>query len=133
MAELWHFTRFQGMTLAQTLTFLTDFFQEALVSFFPHLAGVILSSGVLWVGDAPPDSLVERVEHNGGIALRSRIPVHHARETIIVPRAGMPGLDAKVFADWYAKEGRWLDWALKELDHPPFNVLVREPLGESGL
>ena len=127
-AGLWHFTRFQGMTLAQTLMFLTDFLQEAFVSFFPNLAGVILSSGVLWAGNAPPDSLVERVEHNGGIALRSPIPVHHCRETFIIPRAGAPGSDAKMFADWYANEDRWLDWALKELEHPPFNALVREPL-----
>ena len=132
-AGLWQFTRFQGMTLAQTLMFFTDFLQEAFVSFFPNLAGVILSSGVLWAGDAPPDSLVERVEHNGGIALRSPIPVHHARETIIIPRAGVPGIDAKMFADWYASEDRWLDWALKGLEHPPFNALVREPLRESGM
>ena len=81
----------------------------------------------------PPDSLVERVEHNGGIALRCPIPVNHARETIIVPQAGVPGTDTKVFTDRYAHEDAWLDWALKQFRYPPFNTLVRELLGESGL
>src|SRR5207245_1805789 len=52
-AGLWKFTRFQGMTLAQTLDFFTGVLQKALV-LFPHLAGVLLSPGVLWVGNAPP-------------------------------------------------------------------------------
>jgi hypothetical protein len=119
------------MRLVQTLDFFTDVLQEASAS-FPNLAGVMLS-GVLWASNAPPDSLVERVEHNGGIALRCPIPVHRARETIIVPRAGVSGTDTKVFADWYANEDTWLDWALKQLQYPPFNALVYEPLGESSL
>ena len=131
-AGLWQFTRFQDMTLAQTLNFFTGVLQKALAS-FPHLAGVILSPGVLWVGNAPPDSLVERAEHNGGIALRCPIPVQHARETIIVPQAGMSGTDTKVFADWYANEDAWLDWALKQLQYPPFKVLVHELSAESDL
>ncbi len=131
-AGLWQSTRYQGMTLAQTLDFLTGVLQEALAS-SPHLAGVMLSPGVLWVGNAPPDTLVERVEQNGGIALRCPIPVHRAREAIIVPQAGVSDPDTKVFADWYANEYTWLDWALKQLQYPPFNVLVHEPLGESGL
>ncbi len=73
------------------------------------------------------------VEQNGGIALRCPIPVHRAREAIIVPQAGVSDPDTKVFADWYANEYTWLDWALKQLQYPPFNVLVHEPLGESGL
>ncbi len=124
-AGLWQMTRFQGMTLAQTLDFLTDFLQEALAS-FPYLAGVILSPGVLWVGNVPSDSLVERVEQNGGIALRCPIPVYHARETIIVPQAGVPDIDMKVFADWYANENTWLDWALEQLQYPPFDALAQE-------
>ncbi len=131
-AGLWQFTRFQGMTLAQTLAFFTDVLQKALAS-CPNLAGVILSPGILWVGNAPPDSLVECVEHNGGIALRCPIPVHRARETIIVPQAGVSGTDTKVFVDWYANEDTWLDWALKQLQYSPFNALVHEPLGETDL
>jgi hypothetical protein len=125
-AGLWQMMRSQGMALAQALESLTDFLQEALVSSFPHLAGVILSSGVFWIDDAPPDSLVERVEHNGGIALRCPIPVYHARETIIVPRVATPGIDTKVFADWYVNENTWLDWALEQLQYPPFDALAQE-------
>lgn len=128
-AGLWQSTRYQGMTLAQTLDFLTGVLQEASS---PHLAGVMLSPGVLWVGNAPPDTLVERIEQNGGIALRCPIPMHHAREAIIVPQAGVSGHETKVFADWYANEDAWLDWALEQLQYPPFNILVHEPLGESG-
>jgi hypothetical protein len=131
-AGLWQFTRFQGMTLAQTLSFFTNVLQEALAS-FPHLAGVILSPGVLWIGNTPPDSLVEWVEHNGSIALRCPIPVHRARETIIVPRAGASDTDTKVFADWYANEDTWLDWALEQLQYPLFNAFIHEPLGGSDL
>ena len=131
-AGLWQSTRFQGMTLAQTLNFFTGVLQKALAS-FPHLAGVILSPGVLWVGNAPPDTLLERVEQNGGIALRCPIPVHRAREAIIVPQAGVSGTDTKVFADWYANEDAWLDWALKQLQYPSFNTLVHEPSAESDL
>jgi hypothetical protein len=130
-AGLWQITRFKGMTLAQTLDFFTNFIQEALVS-FPHLAGIILSPGVLWVGNTPSDSLVERVEQNGGIALRCPIPVYHIRETIIVPQAGVPDIDTKVFADWYANENTWLDWALKQLQYSPFDALAQEPPGEGG-
>jgi hypothetical protein len=131
-AGLWQYTRFQGMTLAQTLDFFAGILQEPLAS-FPHLAGVMLSPGVLWVGNAPPDSFVERVEHNGSIALRCSIPVHRAREILIIPQAGVSSTDAKVLADWYATEDTWLDWALKQLQYPPFNVLIHEPPDESGL
>jgi hypothetical protein len=131
-AGLWQCTRFQGMTLAQTLDFFAGVLQEPFAS-GPHLAGVILSPGVLWVGNAPPDSFVERVEQNGSIALRCPIPAHRAREILIVPQAGVSSTDTKVFADWYAHENMWLDWALKQLQYPPFNALVHEPLAESDL
>jgi hypothetical protein len=130
-AGIWQSTRYQGMTLAQTLDFLTGVVQSALPS-FSHLAGVILTPGVLWAGNTQPESLVERVEHNSSIALRSPIPRHLARETIIIPQAGAPDTDAKVFANWYAHEDGCLDWALKQLQFPPFDILVIEPLVESG-
>lgn len=131
-AGLWEMFRSQGMTLAQALEFLTDFLQQAFTA-FPNLAGVILSPGLSWVGYAPPDALVERVEQSGGIALRCPIPGHRFRETIIVPRAGGSGTDMQMLADWYAQEGTWLDWALAQLGHPLFNDLIREPAGESDL
>ncbi len=50
-AGLWQMFRSQGMTLAQALEFLTEFLQQVLAS-FPHLAGVIVSPGISWVGYA---------------------------------------------------------------------------------
>jgi hypothetical protein len=131
-AGLWELIRSQGMTLAQTLNFFAGVLQEPLAS-CSHLAGVILSPGVLWTGNAPPELFVERVEQNGSIALRCPIPAHRAREIIIVPQAGVSSTDTKVIADWYAHENMWLDWALKQLQYPPFNALVHEPLAESDL
>ncbi len=132
-AGLWQCTRFQGMTLTQMLTFLTDFLQENFLSLFPNLAGVILSTGALWAGGAPLDALGERATYNGSIALRNSVPVDHCRETIIIPRPEVPNSDAEVFADWYIHEDTWLDWALNELGHPSFNALSQEPLTENGL
>ncbi len=129
-AGLWQIFRSQGMTLTQALAFLTDFLQQVLAS-FPSLAGVILSPGLSWSAYAPPDALVERVARSGGIALRCPIPGHRFRETIIVPRADGPGTDAQTFADWYAQEDTWLDWALAQLGYPPFNDLIREPADTS--
>lgn len=128
-AGLWEMFRFQEMTLASALEFLIDFLQLVLAA-FPNLAGVMLSPGVSWAGYAPPDALVERVECSGGIALRCPIPGHRFRETIIIPRAGGPGTDTQIFADWYAQEDTWLDWALAHLGYAPFNELVHEPPGE---
>ncbi len=128
-AGLWDLFRFQEMTLTSALEFLTDFLQPVLTA-FPNLAGVMLSPGVSWAGYAPPDALVERVERSGGIALRCPIPGHRFRETIIVPRAGGPGTDTQMFADWYAQEDMWLDWALAQLGYSPFNDLVYEPPDE---
>ncbi len=81
--------------------------------------------------NAPPDALIERVERGGGIALRCPIPGHRFREMIIVARAGESGTDAQTFADWYAHEDTWLDWALAQLGHPPFNELLLEPTDAS--
>jgi hypothetical protein len=129
-AGLWEMFRSQGMTLTSALEFLTDFLQPVFV-FFPNLAGVMLSPGVSWAGYAPPNALVERVERSEGIALRCPIPGHRYREMIIVPRAVAPGTDAQTFADWYAQEDTWLDWALAQMGYPPFNDLVSEPAGAS--
>lgn len=125
-AGLWQSTRFQGITLAQLLEFLIGFLHKIFPS-FPNIAGVLLSPGVLWAGNAPPSSLVDRVELDGGIALRSPVSRHWAREMIIVPQAGTPVTDTKMLVDWYASEGTWLNWALEQLQYPPFEALVYEP------
>ena len=72
----------------------------------------------------------ERIERNGGIALRCPLPGHRFRESIIVAQATLPDAGAKMLADWYAQEESWLDWALERLGYPSFDALVRDFPGE---
>lgn len=124
-AGLWQFP-LQGMTLQEKLDSLASYLQGTLVS-FPNLAGVILSPAVLWAGNASSEALGTRIENNEGIALRCPIPGYRVRESIIVARAGVSDIGSRIFADWYAQEATWLDWALKQLEHPPFEALMQEP------
>ncbi len=130
-AGLWQFTRLQRMTLQEKLDSLAPYLQEALVS-FPHLAGVILSPAVLWAGNAPPEALSGWIERDGGTALRCTLLGHRVRESIIMAQAGLPDVGLGTFADWYMHEATWLDWALEQLHHPPFDALVQESPRESG-
>jgi hypothetical protein len=125
-AGLWMATRHQNMTLTETFNALTGLLQEPLAS-FSNLAGVILSPAILWAGNALPETLSERIESDGGFAVRSPIPGHRVRESMIVAQAGQSYKQAAIFAGWYEQEATWLDWALERLGHPPFNALVREP------
>jgi hypothetical protein len=81
---------------------------------------------VLWAGNIPLNSLRESFKRTGGIAVRCPIPGHRVRETIIVPQAGLHEAEADIFADWYAHEDSWLDWALQQLGYASFNTLVQE-------
>jgi hypothetical protein len=128
-AGLWQFTPPHGMTLSERLDSLAPTLQETL-AFYPNLAGVILSPAVWWAGSASAEELRERIERNGGIALRCPLPGHRFRESIIVARATLPDTDVKMFADWYAQEESWLDWALEQLSHPSFDALVQDFPGE---
>lgn len=127
-AGVWEFIREHGWTLAQALAFFTDYLQNELV-FFPNLSGVILSPGLLPAGNAPPDSLVERVEYHGAIAIRRPVPVLYFRETLIIPQAGLSEAEAEIFAECYQNEATWLDWALERQGHPRFAALVQEEPG----
>jgi hypothetical protein len=69
---------------------------------------------------------VKLVAHPVGIAVRCPIPGHRVRETIIVPQAGLHEAEADTFADWYAHEDSWLDWALQQLGYASFDTLVQE-------
>lgn len=124
-AGLWQSTSLQGVTLSEKLNVLTPFLQQALAS-FSNVAGVILAPAVLWAGNAPPETLSERIESSGSIAVRSPLPGHRVRESIIVAQAAQPYKHAGVFADWYEQEATWLDWALEQLGHPPFPALVQD-------
>lgn len=124
-AGLWHFTPLQSMTLAEKLDTLAPALQLELEA-FPHLAGVILSPAVLWAGHIPLNSLREHTKQSGGTAIRCPIPGHRVRETIIVSQAGRYESEADIFADWYAHEDSWLDWALQQLGYATFDTLVQE-------
>ncbi len=125
-AGLWQATRLAGMTLEELLAVLAPFLQQKLAS-YPALAGVILAPAVLWNGGVPLEEQRLRVERHGGRAVRCPIPGNRVRETIIVPqtRLSQAGRDAQMFADWYAHEESWLDWALQQVGHPRFDALVQ--------
>jgi len=126
-AGLWQATRLVGMTLEELLTVLAPFLQQKLAS-YPALAGVILAPAVLWNGGVPLEEQRLQMELHGGRAVRCPIPGNRVRETIIVPqtRLSQAGRDAQMFADWYAHEDSWLDWALQQVGHPRFDALVPE-------
>jgi hypothetical protein len=122
---LWHFTQLQSMTLEEKLDVLVPALQREL-AIFPDLAGVILAPAVLWAGNVPQEGFDSRIERSGGFALRTPIPGHRVRESVIVTQAGQAHEDARIFADWYEQEATWLDWALEQLGHPPFQTLVQD-------
>jgi hypothetical protein len=126
-AGLWQTTRLVGMTLDELLSVLAPFLQQKLAS-YPALAGVILAPAVLWNGGVPWGEQRLQMERHGGRVVRCPLPGNRVRETIIVPQAGLPEAekDAQMFADWYAHEESWLDWALQRVGHPRFDVLVQE-------
>lgn len=130
-AGLWQFTPLQRMTLQEKLDILTSVLQEELAS-FSNLAGVILSPAVLWGGNVPQEALRMRFEKSAGIGLSCPIPGHRVRESIIVTQTGAANVESNIFADLYMHESTWLDWALEQLDHPPFDTLVQDFPSETG-
>jgi len=126
-AGLWQATRLAGMTLEELLAVLAPFLQEKLAS-YPALAGVILAPAVLWNGGVPLEEERLQLKWNDGRAVRCPIPWNRVRETIIVPqtRFSQAATDAQLFTDWYMHEDSWLDWALQQVGHPGFDVLVQE-------
>ncbi len=126
-AGLWQATRLAGMTLEELLAVLAPFLQQKLAS-YPALAGIILAPAVLWNGGVPLEEQRLQMERHGSRAVRCPIPGNRVRETIIVPQTRLPqaGKDAQLFADWYAHEDGWLDWALQQVGHPRFAALMQE-------
>jgi hypothetical protein len=129
-ASLWF--AHSSLALAEKLGVFTPLVREMLEP-YPDLAGVILAPAVLWASDAPPDRLREVIvaPGSGAVAVRSALPYHRARETIIVAQAGVTDLGLETFAGWYADEADWLDWALERLGQPPFAELFQAEPGDS--
>jgi hypothetical protein len=126
-AGLWQATRLLGMPLEELLKNLAPFLQQQLTA-FPDLVGVILAPAVLWNGGLPLDELRVQIEQHGVRAVRCPLPGNWLRETIIIPQAGslQAEQEARIFAEWYAHEDTWLDWALAQFEHPSFETLVQD-------
>lgn len=129
-AGLFIVTPLARMSLAERFANLAPRLRAAVES-YPHVAGVILSSGRMWATNDVQDETRLLPGFDGAIALRRRLPVAHVRETHIVSRLGLGSLDEgfRAFTDWYGNEATWLDWTLERLGKPLFDALVHEPLG----
>ena len=121
----WKSSGLQGKSLSEKLDILTPYLQTVLAS-FPNLAGVILSPGKGPLGNNPIEPLPTPIERNGGIAVRCLMPAgNQIRESIIVTQVGKFTEQSRIFANLYANENTWLNWALEKLGKPPFDELVR--------
>lgn len=123
-AGLWHWSGYREMTLEEKVQNLSPLVQAALAS-LPHIAGIILSSGIepdLAPGGQLPSTFPRG---DGAIAVHCALPGSCSRESIIIPRSGMSA-DAYTFAALYEHEVTWLDWALRQAGHPPFHDLVQD-------
>ena len=127
-AGLWQFTSLHALPLQEKLASLAPWFREVLTTCH-NLAGIILAPSVLWAS-APAEQVVFQFRDSalGVAALRTPLPGHRCRETIIVSRSRPFTPADEALVDWYANETTWLDWALAQLGYPSLEALVREPL-----
>lgn len=126
-AGLWRALEQIGLDLSGKLNLVTQRVQEMLEP-HPQLAGIILAPTDLWAGNASEADLNVRLNSpdRSACAIRSALPLHRARETIIVARRG--GLDASLetIAQLYADESPWLTWALTRLGQPTIDKLFQQ-------
>jgi len=114
-AGLWQSSSLQGKTLSEKLEILTPVLQQVL-AILPNLSGVILSPEVWPTAHPHSNSSIEPCTHEGSIAVRCPIPGgNRSKETIIITQAGKYTEQARIFANLYASEGTWLNWALHKL------------------
>lgn len=126
-AGLLEVMRSHGMTYSQIRDYLSGFVRrEIAVTPLPHLAGVIISSGLTFPDTISPDSstLVTPSEDNGSTLISCYRLIQRVRHTFVIPR-NMPSDDVEVFTELYAHEDEWLDWALGELKYSAFKDLVQ--------
>lgn len=123
-AGLWYGSQYRDMTLEEKVENLSPLLQTELES-FPHIAGVVLSPGILPIYYPEVQTPCKVFSSEGSIALRCLLPGYCMREVIIIPRQDM-GADALILAAIYEHEEAWLDWALQQAGYPPFYMLVRE-------
>lgn len=121
---LWHSSSLQGKTISEKLEILTPFLQQVL-AIFPGLSGAIISPGVWPTANPLTNSIIEPSTHEGSFAVTCPISGgNRIKETIIVTQAGQFTEQARVFADLYANENTWLNWALDKRGKHSFDELV---------
>jgi hypothetical protein len=126
-AGIWFFTPIQNMSLSEKLATLGLALREA-IDPFPHLAGIILSPGVMLAGKVIQAEICEMsVLESPAAALRYPLPTHRFRESIILARTEKPDAGYATFVDWYRHETTWLDWALEQLGFPSLSTLAFDP------
>jgi hypothetical protein len=74
-----------------------------------------------WMNERWPRGEIEQAS----TVNRCPVPGNRLRETIIILQAGVSQAEqeAQIFAEWYAHEDTWLDWALAKFGHSPFEAL----------
>jgi hypothetical protein len=129
-AFIWSFLTHSGLSFTDKFALLAPRLQQMLEP-HPELAGVILAPVALWEIGVEPASLNVTIAASDGstAAVRSGLPGHRMRETVIVARRSVPDNGLEFFTRWYADEAGWLDWALGKLGHPPFAELISKSVG----
>jgi hypothetical protein len=121
-AGLWLSMMQSHMSFAERVV-ATAPYLHAMLEPFPHVAGIILSPGLMWLDDEPMEQTITPPEIPGTAALRRSVAQARMRETVIVSRSDQIDPEADVFMDLYGHEGGWLEWALEKLGHPRLDAL----------
>jgi hypothetical protein len=127
VAGVWSLLQYADLSVEAKLDVLSTRVQQML-QLFPQLAGVILAPAPIWASNISPEALHVLLRRPDGTAalVRSALPYHRARETVIVAQQGSSDPAFEVLVEWYGSEASWLDWALAQMGQPPLRQLVRE-------
>jgi hypothetical protein len=125
-AGLWQLTPLAQMSVPDRFANLAPRLRQR-IDPYPHVAGIVLTSGRMWAQSSMQDETYEWLGFAGAGVVRRLLPIAHARETVIVARSGAPSASWTPFRDWYENESTWLDWALALLGKPPMDALLHDP------
>jgi hypothetical protein len=116
---VWQFTEWSTRSLARKL----QGFETAVRDLVGGIQGIVVSCGSLLRQGTFEDEDV--VDERGLVAIRRCLPFSRVRETLLIPADPEALPTASCWADMYAHEASWLDWALAEVDLPPINEILR--------
>ena len=119
--------------IEQRLAELCAALTEAIES-YPHIRGLVLTDGTYPWGSQDTDVTCGRRGQQplaGPVALLRKLPLQRSRRTFVLPngvrRVELPPHLELSPARWYAEEGSWLDWALRDAGWPSLDrCLPRE-------